>query len=69
MSYINPSAFSHEQLGSIYVVKVQITDKNENVNIVSGLSGVVEIKTGKRTVMDYFLKPIVKGFDESLKER
>lgn len=69
VSYINPSAFSHEQLGSIYVVKVQITDKNENVNIVSGLTGTVEIKTGNRTVMDYFLEPIVKGFGESLKER
>lgn len=69
VSYINPSAFSHEQLGSIYVVKVEINDMKENINIISGLSGVVEIKTGNRTVMDYFLDPIVKGFGESLKER
>lgn len=29
----------------------------------------VEIKTGKRTLIDYFLDPIVKGFGDSLKEK
>ena len=38
-------------------------------NLISGLSGSVEIKTDKRTVMEYFLDPIIKGFGESLKEK
>ena len=29
----------------------------------------VEIKTGKITVMEYFLEPITKGFGESMKEK
>lgn len=69
VKYISPSSFINEQLGSVYIVKLEINGSNENINIISGLSGSVEIKTGKRTVMDYFLEPIVKGFGESLKEK
>lgn len=69
VKYISPSSFNSEQLGSVYLVKLDITDVPEGINIVSGLSGSVEIKTDKRTVMDYFLDPIIKGFGESLKEK
>lgn len=69
VKYISPSSFANEQLGSVYVVKLEIDDSNENIHIISGLTGAVEIKTNKRTVMDYFLEPIVKGFGESLKEK
>lgn len=67
--YISPSSFVNEQLGNVYIVKLELDDSNENIKIISGLSGAVEIKTDKRTVMDYFLEPIVKGFGESLKEK
>lgn len=50
-------------------MKIEITDKHDDIDIISGLSGSVEIKTDKRTVMDYFLEPIKKGFGESLKEK
>lgn len=69
VKYISPSAFANEQLGSVYIVKLELDDSNENINIISGLSGAVEIKTDRRTIMDYFLEPIVKGFGESLKEK
>lgn len=67
--YISPGSFSHEQLGNVYFVKLSLNNQNEDINIFTGLSGTVEIKTGKRTVMEYFLEPITKGFDESLKEK
>ena len=69
VKYISPSSFNSEQLGSVYLVKLEIADVPEGINIVSGLSGSVEIKTDKRTVMEYFLDPIIKGFGESLKEK
>lgn len=69
VKYISPSAFSSEQMGSVYLVKIDITDIPKGINLTSGLSGSVEIKTGKRTVMSYFLDPIIKGFGESLKEK
>lgn len=69
VKYISPSSFTNEQLGSVYIVKLELDTSNKNIDIISGLSGVIEIKTGKRTVMDYFLDPIVKGFGDSLKEK
>lgn len=69
VKYISPSSFSSEQMGSVYLVKLEIADVPEKIDIVSGLSGSVEIKTDKRTVMEYFLDPIMKGFGESLKEK
>lgn len=69
VKYISPSSFKSEQLGSVYLVKLDITDVPDGINIVSGLSGSVEIKTDKRTVIEYFLDPIMKGFGESLKEK
>lgn len=69
VKYISPSSFNSEQMGSVYLVKLEITDVPEGIDIVSGLSGSVEIKTDKRTVMEYFLEPILKGFGESLKEK
>lgn len=69
VKYISPSSFNSEQLGSVYLVKLDIDNSNPDINIMSGLSGSVEIKTDKRTVMEYFLDPIMKGFGESLKEK
>lgn len=69
VKYISPSSFNSEQLGSVYLVKLEMDNSNENIDVISGLSGAVEIKTDKRTVMEYFLDPIMKGFGESLKEK
>ncbi len=69
VKYISPSSFNSEQLGSVYLVKLELDDSNDNIDIMSGLSGSVEVKIGKQSVMRYFLDPIVKGFGESLKEK
>lgn len=69
VKYISPSTFVNEQLGSVYLVKIEVDNTSDNISIISGLSGAVEIKTDKRSVMDYFLDPIKKGFGESLKEK
>lgn len=69
VTYISPGSFSNEKTGSVYLVKLRMNNTNENIKVFTGLSGTVEIKTGKRTVMEYFLDPITKGFGESLKEK
>jgi multidrug efflux pump subunit AcrA (membrane-fusion protein) len=69
VKYISPSAFVSEQMGSVYLVKIEVNDIPDGINIISGLSGSVEVKTDQRTVMEYFLDPIIKGFGESLKEK
>ena len=69
VSYISPSSFTNEEMGSVYLVKVQLTDVPEDINVISGLTGSVEIKTGTRSVMSYFLEPITQGLGNSMKEK
>lgn len=69
ITYISPSSMYREGLGYAYLVKIIAKDKNEAINIISGLTGSVEIKIGTRTIMSYFLEPIIKGFGDSLKEK
>lgn len=69
ITYISPSAFINEQMGSVYLVKIKPENISGRIDMISGLSGSIEIKTDKRTIMRYFLDPIIKGFDESLKEK
>ena len=69
VKYISPSSFQNEKLGSVYLVKLDVDDSNPNINVMSGLSGAVEVKIGRQSVMRYFLDPIVKGFGDSMKEK
>ena len=63
------NTFTNEDMGSVYLVKVQLTDVPEDINVISGLTGSLEIKTGTRSVMSYFLEPITQGLGNSMKEK
>lgn len=69
VKYISPSSFNSEEMGSVYLVKLDVDDSNPNINVMSGLTGAVEVKVGMQSIMRYFLDPIVKGFGDSLKEK
>ena len=69
VKYTSPSSFNSETMGSVYLVKLDVDNSNPNINVMSGLTGSVEVKVGKRSVMRYFLDPIVKGFGDSMKEK
>ncbi|MCR5110229.1 MAG: HlyD family efflux transporter periplasmic adaptor subunit [Ruminococcus sp.] len=69
VKYISPSSFNTEQMGSVYLVKLDVDESNPKIKVMSGLSGAVEIKIDKRSIMSYFLDPITKGLSESLKEK
>lgn len=59
----------NEKLGNVYVVKLNIVNGNKNIKIIPGLSGNVELKIKKRSIMNYFLEPIKRGVGNSLKEK
>lgn len=42
---------------------------NEKIQIIPGMTALVNIKTGERTIMKYLLQPIVRGLEESMHER
>lgn len=44
-------------------------EASERLTISPGMAADASIQTGKRTMMEYMLKPIVKTFDKSLRER
>jgi adhesin transport system membrane fusion protein len=46
-----------------------LTSIGKTVDIIPGMTTQVDIKTGKRSVLTYLLKPIVKTLDESFGER
>ena len=69
VKYISPSSFNSETMGSVYLVKLDVENTNPDINVMSGLSGTVEVKLDRRTIMSYFLEPITKGFKESMKEK
>ncbi len=57
-----------------YLVKVRthknaITYQNERLPIIPGMVTTVDILTGKKTVLDYILKPILKARQNALRER
>lgn len=66
---ISPDTYTIENIGNVYQVIVELENKNENIDIISGLSGTVEIKTGERSILSYFIEPLLNGIDDALKEQ
>ncbi len=65
---------NEEDKKSYYLIRLK-TNKNylerngEKLNIISGMTADVDILTGKKTVLDYMLKPILKAKERALTER
>ena len=45
-----------------------LTDLTPGTGLMPGMTLSAEIKTGTRTVLDYFLEPLMRGLNESLRE-
>lgn len=73
--YISPDAIEDEKTGLlVYKVKIKVDLKafdkvHSNLAITTGMQGTVEIKTGSRRIIEFFLEPLIKNLDESLKVR
>jgi len=71
---VSDDAASIEDVGLVYPTRVsmdrstvQVEDKQ--VNLSPGMAVTVEIKTGKRRIIEYLLSPLLKSVKESLRER
>ncbi len=49
--------------------KTSIVYQNEELPIIPGMMATVDILTGKKTILDYILKPILKARQNALRER
>lgn len=71
---ISADTILDEEGNSFYLVRVR-TDKNylgsddSKLSIIPGMQSTVDIITGKKTLLDYLLKPILKAKNNALRER
>jgi adhesin transport system membrane fusion protein len=59
---------------SYYLIRLRtnknyLEKKGERLNIIAGMTADVDILTGKKSVLDYLLKPILKAKQRALRER
>jgi len=69
---ISENAQYIENQGNVYVVEVELDSKyaeDEKFKFRSGMTGVVEIKLGKRSVLEYIFGPVLEGLNGSFKEK
>jgi hemolysin D len=71
---ISKDAASDERLGLIYPSRLKLAKTSmhidaKDVDLSPGMSVTVEIKTGHRRLIEYFLSPLVQAADESVRER
>lgn len=67
VDYIDEIAVNVEGIGNAYTVYI-VLEERDDIPYKMGLSGSCDIKVSDRTVLEYFLEPIQKGFGESLDE-
>ena len=72
--HLSNDAIADEKLGLIYAARVLmktsvINVEGKQVNLTPGMAVTVEIKTGKRRLIEYFLSPLLQYTQESVRER
>lgn len=68
---ISPDTVIDEKGNAYYVVRVRTTRPNfsEKMPIIPGMTAEVDVLTGKKSVLTYLLKPVLKVKDYALRER
>ncbi len=71
---LSKDAVPIEKVGLVYAARVAMMKttmdvENKTVNLSPGMNVSVEIKTGQRRLIEFFLSPLLRGAKESLRER
>lgn len=71
VEWLSPDVVEDEKLGAVYKMKVEVETHDINldgrmVSITPGMALSVEVKTGKRRIIEFFLSPLIKYTKESL---
>jgi len=72
--HISADTIVDEKNESYYIIRVltdrtDLGDENKSLPIIAGMTATVDILVGKRTVLEYLLKPILRGREKALRER
>ena len=71
---LSNDAVQLEDIGYVFLARLSMDKSNIDVgnkivNLSPGMSVSIEIKTGKRRLLEYFMNPILRGFRETARER
>lgn len=74
VQHVSGDAVQDEKLGLVYTMRVALERSTLRVEdkalpLSPGMAVVVEVKTGRRRLIEYFLSPLLQHVDESLHER
>ena len=74
VTHLSQDAMNDERRGLVFPAQVNLARTsiqvgNKIVNLSPGMAVTVEIKTGRRRVIEYFLSPVLQYKEESLRER
>lgn len=74
LEHISADSITDERGGSYYLVRVRTTRSHlgsdlQPLPIIPGMVATVDIMTGKKTVLSYLLKPILRAKERALRER
>lgn len=72
--HVSNDAIADEKLGLVYSARVLMKKsvmnvEGKRVNLTPGMAVTVEVKTGKRRLIEYFLSPLLQYAKESVRER
>ncbi|MHB1230576.1 MAG: HlyD family type I secretion periplasmic adaptor subunit [Halothiobacillus sp.] len=74
VAHVSDDAIQDEKLGLVYAMRVRLNQQtilvnDQSIRLSPGMAVSVEIKTGQRRIIEYFLAPLLQYSSESLHER
>ncbi|MBB3183213.1 adhesin transport system membrane fusion protein [Halomonas fontilapidosi] len=72
LDHISADTITDDEGNTFYLVRVRTVEdaqKHKEMDVIPGMTAQVDIMTGKRTVMQYLLKPVLRAWDNSMGER
>ncbi|WP_416137011.1 HlyD family type I secretion periplasmic adaptor subunit [Halomonas sp. HK25] len=72
LDHISADTITDDNDNTFYLVRVRAKDGeevNQQLAVIPGMTAQVDIMTGKRTVMQFMLKPVLRAWSDSMGER
>ncbi|WP_163134392.1 HlyD family type I secretion periplasmic adaptor subunit [Agarivorans sp. Alg241-V36] len=69
VSYVSPDALQDEDGSTYYQAHIQLDQTNNtNLQVIPGMQAMVDILTGEKSVLSYWLKPLLRAKANALRE-
>ncbi|QCU91174.1 HlyD family type I secretion periplasmic adaptor subunit [Thiomicrorhabdus sediminis] len=71
VTQISPDSITDEKGNTYYIVKLKtrVADVHEAIKVIPGMIAEADIITGKKTVLEYLFKPILRASSQAMTER